>query len=129
MGLSDSSMMILYTICNSGDHCLLHDICKLSGASKQTINSALRKLEKEEIIYLEHFQGKKKMVYLTDKGKDLAKHTVFHLIEMENAIFESWPENEVEQYLNLTQKYLVSLKEQMNHFSDALQNEKQSQKT
>ena len=125
MGLSDSSMMVLYTICNSGDHCLLRDICKLSGASKQTINSALRKLENEGIIYLGNFQGKKKMVYLTDKGKELAKHTVFHLIEMENAIFESWPESEVEQYLKLTQKYLISLKEQMKYFPDALQDEKQ----
>lgn len=60
LGLSDSGMMILYTICNNGDTCLLNDITRLSGISKQTINSALRKLENEGIVYLENFSGRKK---------------------------------------------------------------------
>ena len=49
-GLSDSTMQILYTICNFDEEsCLLHDICRLTGLPKQTINSALRKLENEDI--------------------------------------------------------------------------------
>lgn len=47
LGLSDSAMLILYAICNSGDECPLSDIPHLSGISKQTVNSALRKLEHE----------------------------------------------------------------------------------
>lgn len=45
LGLSDSAMLILYTICNNGDTCLLHEITRLSGVCKQTVNSSLRKLE------------------------------------------------------------------------------------
>lgn len=46
-GLSDSTMQILYTICNFDEEsCLLQDICRLTGLPKQTINSALRQLEK-----------------------------------------------------------------------------------
>ncbi len=45
LGMSDSAMIILYTICDIGDCCLLTEICRLSGLSKQTVNSALRKLE------------------------------------------------------------------------------------
>ena len=53
-GLSDSTMQILYTICNFGEEsCLLRDICRLTGLPKQTINSALRKLEDEDIVFLE----------------------------------------------------------------------------
>ena len=74
--LSDSALLILYTICNHGDGCLLYDICRLSGASKQTINSALRKLEAEGIIYLETFDGKKKKVYLTEKGRQVDRKSV-----------------------------------------------------
>jgi len=48
LGLSDSAMLILYTICWCDGECLLSDIT--SGASKQTINSALRKLEADNII-------------------------------------------------------------------------------
>ena len=53
LGLSDSTMMVLYAACNNGGSCLLSDICKISGTSKQTINSALRKLEADGLIYLE----------------------------------------------------------------------------
>ena len=53
LGLSDSAMIILYTICDQGDGCLLQNICRYSGMSKQTANSAIRKLEAEGIIYLE----------------------------------------------------------------------------
>lgn len=44
LGMSDSSMIILYTLCNEGGSCLLNDICILTCLSKQTINSAIRKL-------------------------------------------------------------------------------------
>ena len=50
LGLSDSAMVILYSICDNGDSCLLQEISRRSGVSKQTINSAIRKLEKEGII-------------------------------------------------------------------------------
>lgn len=110
LGLSDSAMQVLYTICNYGDNCLLSDICRLSGASKQTINSALRKLEAENVVYLEIFSGKKKKVCLTEKGKDIVKNTVVRLIEIENDILGSWTKTERAQYLELTQRYLTSFK-------------------
>ena len=75
-GLSDSTMQILYTICNFDEEsCLLHDICRLTGLPKQTINSALRKLENEDIIFLEAENAKNKRVFLTQKGKLLSSVT------------------------------------------------------
>ena len=50
LGLSDSVFEILYTICNYGDSCMLKDIGRNCGLSKQTINSALRKLEKRVLF-------------------------------------------------------------------------------
>ncbi len=111
--LSDSGMMILYTICNNGDTCLLNDITRLSGISKQTINSALRKLENEGIVYLENFSGRKKKVCLTDKGKTLAKDTVLRIIAIENEILTSWTEEELSLYIELTERYLSSFKEKI----------------
>ncbi len=113
LGMSDSIMQILYTICNSGDSCQLGEICSLSGISKQTVNSALRKLEAGEIVYLKASGGRKKKVCLTDKGRALAAGTVVKLMEIENSILESWPKEEVEQYLKLTRKYLEALREKM----------------
>lgn len=117
LGLSDSSMSILYAICNNGEECLLNDIIRLSGLCKQTINSAIRKLEGEEIVYLEIFSGRKKKVCLTAKGKTFIKNTVLKVIEIENDIFESWSENEREAYIALTQKYLSSFKEKIKELN------------
>lgn len=113
LGLTDSAMQILYTICNYGDECLLSDITRLSGISKQTINSALRKLEREHIVYLENSMGRKKKVILTDEGKELIKKTVLPLIQIENDIFGSWTKEERDLYLELTQRYLLSFKEKI----------------
>lgn len=116
LGLSDSAMQILYAICNHGEQCLLSDICRLSGTSKQTINSALRKLESNGIIYLETAMGRKKTVCLTADGKELVNRTVARLIQVENEIFASWPEQELKLYLALTQKYLISFKNKIKKF-------------
>lgn len=111
LGLSDSAMRILYTICDSGDSCMLQEICMRSGVSKQTINSAIRKLETEGIVYLQSTGSKNKMVYLTDAGKRLAEHTAVRMIEAENAIFSEWSKDDVNKYLELTEKFLLAIQE------------------
>ncbi len=113
LGLSDSAMLILYTICNNGEECLLSDIIRLSGVSKQTVNSALRKLEDQGVIYLEASDGRKKKVCLTGAGKTLMQQTVLRVIEIENEIFGAWSADERRLYLELTQKYLSAFKEKV----------------
>lgn len=111
LGLSDSAMIILYTICDQGDGCRLQDICRYSGVSKQTVNSAVRKLEAEGILYLEPAGSRCKKVCLTEKGADLAERTAKRIMQAENEIFASWPEADVEKYLELTEHFLTSLQE------------------
>ena len=114
LGLSESAMIILYTICDNGDSCLLKDICHFSGIHKQTINSAILKLEAEEILYLESADAKSKKVCLTEKGRRLAEHTAMRMIQAENEIFASWSEADVEQYLLLTERFLMGFREKTN---------------
>ena len=113
MGLSDSAMLILYALCNDGEECLLRDITRFSGVSKQTIHSALRKLEAADIVTLDSSASRKKKVRLTEKGKKSVKHTVLRMIEIENEIFDSWSKQEAEQYLALTERYLTAFKKQV----------------
>ena len=110
LGLTDSAMSVLYTICLFDGECSLRDIIAYSGIPKQTVNSALRKLEEEGIVYLEGMDGKKKRACLTEEGKRTAERTVVKLIEIENGILASWPREELEWYLELTERYLVALK-------------------
>ncbi|MBO5094375.1 MAG: winged helix DNA-binding protein [Lachnospiraceae bacterium] len=110
-GLSDSAMLVLYAACSNGGSCPIDDICRLSGVRKQTINSALRKLEKEGVVYLEAIDKKRKRVCLTEKGMEMTGRTVARLITIENEIMDAWTQEEYETYLSLTDRYLTALKE------------------
>lgn len=112
LGLSDSAMIVLYTLCDSGNGCPLRDICRCSGLSKQTVNSALRKLEAEGVIYLEQAGGKNKNVCLTEAGEKLAARTAGQIIQAENKVFASWSREDVDRYLELTEAFLAALREQ-----------------
>lgn len=110
-GLSDSASAILYTLWDNEGSCPLTQILEYTGIPKQTINSALRKLEHDGILFLEKSEGRKKTVCLTEAGIALAKSTVGRVIEAENALLDSWSEEERDQYLMLTQRYLEQIRE------------------
>lgn len=111
-GMSDSEMMIVYTAAEQDGSCMIGDITK-SGISKQTVNSALRKMEKEDKIRLENARGKEKRIILTPHGEELAERTARRIINAENRIFSSWEREEWELYLKLTERFLASLKEEI----------------
>lgn len=111
LGLSDSAISILYAILERGDCCLLRDICRSTGLSKQTVNSSLRKLEAEEILYLETAGGRNKTVCLTAAGKALAERTAGYVLAAEDEIFASWPREDVQKYLELTEAFMLALRE------------------
>lgn len=113
LGMSDSAISVLYAVLENGDSRPLQQICHYTGLSKQTINSAIRKLEAEGIIYLEMAGSKNKTVCLTEKGKLLAEKTAGRVLKAENEIFASWPQGDVDKYLELTEAYLLALKEKV----------------
>lgn len=110
-GISDSTMKILYTVCDNGGFCPLQEICRRAGLSKQTVNSALRKLEAGEIVYLESIGARNKNVCLTDTGRQLAERTAIRIISAENDIFASWSKQDVNKYLELTERFLTQIRE------------------
>lgn len=113
LGLSDSVMQILYILYDFPDgRCALQEICRWSGTSKQTINSALRRLEAEGVLYLEQAGGKRKTVCPTEAGRSLAERTVAKIMEAENAVFAAWPPEALETYLTLTERYLAAFREE-----------------
>lgn len=114
LGFTDSASIVLYTIYDNGENCLLSEIYKQSGISKQTVNSAIRKLEKEGVIFLEQHSGRAKKVVLTDLGKDYVKKTVARLFNAEAAAFSTWTEDEINAHIGFMEKYIDSFREQIN---------------
>ena len=90
---------------------MLKEISLQSGVSKQTIHSAIRKLEAEGILYLEPAGAKNKKVCLTEKGKIFAEKTAGKVIAMENEVLASWTKEDVEKYLELTKRFLETMQE------------------
>ncbi len=113
-GISNSIQNILYVICENGDRCLQSEIYKQTGISRQTINSAIRKLEKDGIVYLEQGQGRNTIVCLTDEGEAVADQKVRPIIRIENEIFDEWTEEESRLYQELTERYRDSLKKKLD---------------
>ncbi len=109
LGVTDSEMSILYTVCDVGEPCPIREICRRCGLSKQTVNSALRKLEEQKSIRLETCGFKSKSIVLTDSGRKLAEETALRVIGIENEIFEAWPKEDMERYLGYMEKYLSEL--------------------
>ena len=113
MRLSDSVARVLYTIYEAKGSCLLSEIYKKTGVSKQTINSALGKLEQEGILYLEPYKGNAKKVILTSKGEQYVEQTVAKLYAAEIRSFASWSEAEMKMYISLIRKDIDSLRKEI----------------
>lgn len=105
LGIADSVLMVAYMIHEKGDGCLLYEICTESCISKQTINSAIRKLEGDGILYLEQDKGRRKRVWLTENGKHFVQQTATRLLEAECSAFADWSDEEFDDYLRLMEKY------------------------
>ena len=114
LGISDSVSITLYTIQDRGENCLLSDVYKSSGVSRQTINSAIRKLEADGMLSLAPYAGRSKKIVLTDKGRDFIRQTVAKLLEAETRAFDGWSEEEIKTYIGLMGKYTESLRKQLN---------------
>ncbi len=95
--------------------CLLSLNYKQSGISRQTVNSALRKLEAERIVYLERREGRSKAVRLTNAGHELVERTVERLCQAEIRTLGTFADLEIDEHIRLTQKYLTSFREQVKN--------------
>ena len=55
--------------------------------------------------------GKNKTVHLTEDGKILAGKTAGRVLAAEDEILASWPQEDVQKYLELTEAFLRALQE------------------
>lgn len=94
----------------------MQEIKKLSGLNKQTINSSIRNMEKENLVYLEYIDGKSKRISLTQKGQELANNTVMKIMDMENEIISRWNHEDLQKYISMTEDFLAALKEKTAGF-------------
>ena len=112
LGMSDSVFDIFYAIAALGDGCCQRDICDYAFTSKQTIHSAIHKLEKEGFLRFQSGKGREMLIFLTPAGEQIMKEKITPVIAMENEVISQMPPEEAAQLLRLTAKYHDCLRSQ-----------------
>ncbi|MDX8417607.1 MAG: MarR family transcriptional regulator [Absicoccus sp.] len=115
MGLADSEMIILY---------LLHDYKKLTqsdiinrtGMTKQTVNSAIARMEKEGWVQLGKRTHHRKIISFTALGTQILQDVLGPFIQAEEKIFDDWSQEEIDLFLKLNCRY----RDQLRHVVDTI---------
>lgn len=115
-GLSDMAYWILYSIAESDEYFTQRDFCNDWFFPPQTVNSALKDLEKKDIIFLEPVLGNKKnkLIKPTENGKKFIESIIIPLIKAECESFETLSKEECELMLSTTKKYISILKDKVS---------------
>ena len=110
--LSDSALWLFYSLYESSEPLTQTALCAAWHYPPQTLNSALKTLERQELISLEPAPGnqKNKQVVLTEKGKSVVRQIISPLVSAERQSFHQLEEGEKKVLLSLTRKYVEVLR-------------------
>lgn len=117
-GIANSESEILYYLVSSEKDVPIQEIIYFTCSPKQTVNSALRNMEKKEWIKLKKIDSKSKLVCLTEKGKKQAEITVEKILAIEEQIFLSFKQEKVEEYLYFTKEFTDKLEDKLMELED-----------
>lgn len=111
-GLSDCAFWILYTIRERKRPFTQAALCAALSLPKQTVNSALKALERDGYLALRSCEKsrREKYIELTPAGADFAVRTVDYVFELERRAFLQLAPEERAQLLRLSEKHLFALK-------------------
>lgn len=115
-GLSDSAFAVLWSIQELGEGCAQRDVCRHFCLTKQTVNSSVRKLEREGFLSLLPGEGREVRICLTDRGRALVREKIVPIMEAERAAAESVTPEEWRTILRLTEKWFSRFRELAKNF-------------
>lgn len=129
IGLSDAAFWLLYSVYEHGRPCTQKDLCQAWFYAPQTINSAIKAMEEQGYIMLELApkSRKNKQILFTEKGMEFVKEKIVPLVQAEERSFERLDEKEREQLLEITQKHIALLEEEINRIEEMSSEDESSQ--
>ena len=99
-GLSDCAFWILYSVQDADHVCTQSEICEESSLPRQTVNSALKKLEKDGYLTLQRISGSvSKAIQLTEAGIALVEKHLIPVMEAEQRVCATFSNEEKQQFL------------------------------
>lgn len=111
--LSDSAMWILCTMREANRELTQSEIAQEMSMSRQTINSAIKNLEKQGYLQLVPVPGdrRNKTLSFTEKGEAFVENTVDRMLDLEHQVFAKLEVKEQEQITEILRKYTRYMKE------------------
>jgi len=112
--LSDCAFWILYALRDTDTTLTQRDICTMFFQPKQTVNSALKKLEADGYLSQCHTMNhKSKAIQLTARGRALVAQTIDRVRERELLALQELTDEERQTFLHLSRKFSTQLKKHM----------------
>lgn len=115
-GISDAAFWLMYSLYEKGGPCTQTELCQIWFFTPQTINSALKSLEKQGLITLDFAVNsrKNKQFFFTSTGEQFVQEKIVPLVQAEERSFLRLDEQEREALLAITQKHIDILEEEIN---------------
>ncbi len=107
--LSDSSFDILYALVRLGEGCTQKDIGTEVLLSKQTLNSSIHKLAKQELLEL-RTEGRTTRIFLTPKGRSLVKLKILPVFDAEACALDTIGAHDIYEFLRILKAYQEALR-------------------
>lgn len=114
-GISETAYYILMTVRIEKNQCTQTDICERWAMSRQTVNSALKRLEKDGyLVLIPTTSGRSKVIELTDKGNGYVKQHIDPILVLEDKAWKQLSREKRELFSEILQEYY-------NFFSNGLE--------
>ena len=119
-GFTETMFDILYFVRENEEYYTQAQLCSSLYLRKQTVNTALKKLEKDGYIYLKKEAGneKNKTIHFTEKGEELARNTIDQVFELEKRAFERLSTEERKGAIYYGMKQIEVLEEELDRLED-----------
>lgn len=114
VGIPSSVLDSLYTLYLE-DGITQKDICDRACLSKQTVHSAVMRLQKDGLLRTERGEGRSVLLFLTDTGRAEAKRIVRPIVEAEIRAYDTLSLEEFDQFLSMISRIGKALRSGMDN--------------
>lgn len=115
-GITENEFWIWYTLIATCGEYSQQDICEIWAFSKQTVNSIISHMVKDDYAALEAVPGtrNRKNIQLTDKGRKFGENIIVPVADAEMRALERIPLKERMACIAVLAKYVKLLKEEIH---------------
>ncbi|MCH4208069.1 MAG: MarR family transcriptional regulator [Solobacterium sp.] len=114
IGMPEAAFWIMYTLRDSDNALPQKELCQKLALPKQTVNSALKKMETEGVLKLSiETDRRSRLVTLTKKGIRTAEKSVDAVFGWEQEAMNELSENEQKKLIALFRRYRQALRKHL----------------